>query len=70
MFFLDEYVGGASDYHKQPHEIEAFELEGIIYYEYLEEIYGVTPDEVSFFCSNRFPSRYTGNINKEVLWTN
>ena len=67
MFFLDEYVGGASDYHKQPHEIEAFELEGIIYYEYLEEIYGVTPDEVSFFYSNRFPSRYTGNINKEVL---
>ena len=64
--YKDEYVD-KTDYHNQPHEIEAFELEGIIYQNYLEEQYGVTPDEVSFFYSNRFPSRYTGNINKEVL---
>ena len=66
MFFMNEYVD-KTDYHNQPHEIEAFELEGIIYQNYLEEQYGVTPDEVSFFYSNRLPSRYTKNVNKEVL---
>ena len=29
MFYKDEYVD-KTDYHNQPHEIEAFELEGII----------------------------------------
>ena len=41
MFYKDEYVD-KTDYHDQPHEIEAFELEGIICQNYLEEQYGVT----------------------------
>ena len=52
MFFKDEYVD-TTDYHNQPHEIEAFELEGILYQDYLDDAYGVTPDEVSFFFPNR-----------------
>ena len=39
MYYKDEYVD-KTDYHNQPHEIEAFELEGIIYQNYLEEQYG------------------------------
>ena len=66
MFFKDEYVG-KTEYHNQPHEIEAFKLEGIIYQKYLDERYGVTPDEVSFFFPNRLLKRYTKYIHKKVL---
>ena len=52
MYYKDVFVD-KTDYHNQPHEIEAFELESIIYQNYLEEQYGVTPDEVSFFLTNR-----------------
>ena len=52
MYFKDKIISG-SDYHNQPHEIEAFELEGILYQDYLDDAYGVTPDEVSFFFPNR-----------------
>ena len=52
MYYKDIFVD-KTDYHNQPHEIEAFELESIIYQNYLEEQYGVTPDEVSFFLTNR-----------------
>ena len=58
MYYKDEYVG-KTEYHNLPHEIEAFELEDIIYEQYLKETYDVTPDEVSFFCGKRFFSRYT-----------
>jgi hypothetical protein len=52
MYFKDKIISG-SDYHNQPHEIEAFELEGILYQDYLDDVYGMTPDEVSFFFPNR-----------------
>ena len=63
MFFKDEYVD-TTDYHNQPHEIEAFELEGILYQDYLDDAYGVTPDEVSFFFPNRLRKGYNKVYNK------
>ena len=63
MYFKDKIISG-SDYHNQPHEIEAFELEGILYQDYLDDAYGVTPDEVSFFFPNRLRKGYNRVYNR------
>ena len=46
------------DYMSQPHEIEAFREEGILYRRYMKEVYNVTVQEPTQY----FPNRLTQSL--------